>query len=138
VKDWYGILGVPEGANEDELKLAYRSRLLEVHPDKQGDVDSAATSIEEVKNAYQILSDPSLKQQYDNQRNAKLSKGINAGKLHLRQFEKSMSRDGSRLFTYPCRCGEIYEISEDDLFEDADFLVQCNGCTLHVHVTTEG
>ena len=59
--DPYKILGVTHDASLDEIKLAYRQRCRECHPDMGGDkVDFA-----KLAEAYEILSNPKLRQQYD-------------------------------------------------------------------------
>ncbi len=110
VTDWYAVLGVSETASCEEIKSAYRSKLLEVHPDKQGDADLAAVAIQAVKNAYQILSDNLSRLEYDSMRNAKLSKGVNAGNVSLVQFQQSTNREGSLIYIHPCRCGDFFEV----------------------------
>ena len=110
VTDWYVVLGVSETASSEEIKSAYRSKLLEVHPDKQGDADSAAVAIQAVKNAYQILSDSFSRLEYDSIRNAKLSKGVSAGNVCLTQFQQSTNREGGLIYIHPCRCGDFFEV----------------------------
>eukprot|EP01033_Poteriospumella_lacustris_P013411 gene13411-9603_t len=137
VHDWYAVLAVDERATAEQIKAAYRSKLLAVHPDKVGESASAATELERLLTAFRVLSDADSRAAFDSQRNARQSKGINAGLVSFRQFEETTARDGSRVFTFPCRCGDVFEIAEEDLEEDADFLLQCSGCTLHVQVTTD-
>jgi len=66
-RDFYEILGVPKNATEDDIKKAYRKLAMKHHPDRnQG--DGAKTSEEkfkEAKEAYEILSDASKRQAYD-------------------------------------------------------------------------
>src|SRR5271154_1258903 len=61
-KDYYGILGVSKGANEDEIKKAYRKLAHQYHPDKTGGDDH---KFKEINEAYQILSDKNKRAQYD-------------------------------------------------------------------------
>ncbi len=63
-KDYYNILGVSKGASADEIKKAYRKLALQYHPDRGGDKSTEA-KFKEVNEAYQILSDPQKRQQYD-------------------------------------------------------------------------
>ena len=58
--DPYKILGVPENADKDQLKKAYRKLAAQHHPDKGGDEDK----FKEVNEAYSILSDNHKRQQY--------------------------------------------------------------------------
>lgn len=61
-KDYYDILGVNKGASDDEIKKAYRKLAHKHHPDKQG---GDADKFKEINAAYQVLSDKSKRQQYD-------------------------------------------------------------------------
>jgi len=63
-KDYYSILGVKKGANEDELKRAYRKLALKYHPDKNKS-SSAEEKFKEIGEAYDVLSDPKKRQIYD-------------------------------------------------------------------------
>lgn len=66
--DPYEILGVSSTADDAEIKKAYRKLALKNHPDKQkSDADREATSalFAKIANAYEILSDPEEREQYD-------------------------------------------------------------------------
>lgn len=60
-KDYYDILGVKKTASAEEVKRAYRKLAHEHHPDKGGDTER----FKQINEAYQILSDPQKKAQYD-------------------------------------------------------------------------
>ncbi|MBL7873945.1 MAG: J domain-containing protein [Cyclobacteriaceae bacterium] len=64
MKNYYFILGLTTNAREDEIKHAYRKLALQFHPDKNPSREAAAIFIE-INEAYEILSDPQLKFQYD-------------------------------------------------------------------------
>ena len=63
-KDLYEILGVDKNANEQEIKKAYRRRARELHPDVSED-PNAEEKFKELNEAYDVLSDPKKKAQYD-------------------------------------------------------------------------
>lgn len=60
--DHYATLGVSKSATPDEIKKAYRKLASQHHPDKGGD----KAKFQEIQSAYDVLSDPQKKAQYDN------------------------------------------------------------------------
>lgn len=64
-RDFYEVLGVAKGASVDDVKKAYRKLAMAHHPDRnQGDKGSE-TKFKEATEAYEVLSDPQKRQQYD-------------------------------------------------------------------------
>ncbi|OGC82326.1 MAG: molecular chaperone DnaJ [Candidatus Abawacabacteria bacterium RBG_16_42_10] len=61
----YEILGVSRTATLDEVKKAYRKLAKEWHPDKHKGDKSAEEKFKSINNAYEVLSDPQKRQQYD-------------------------------------------------------------------------
>lgn len=61
-QDYYEILGVPKTATQEEIKKAYRKLAHQHHPDKGGGDEA---KFKEVNSAYQVLSDPEKRAQYD-------------------------------------------------------------------------
>ena len=61
-EDYYKILGLEKTATETEIKRAYRKLAHEHHPDKGGGDEK---KFKEVSEAYQVLSDPEKRKQYD-------------------------------------------------------------------------
>jgi molecular chaperone DnaJ len=70
-KDYYAVLGVPKTATADEIKKAYRKLARKYHPDANpgSSTDSESTAkFKEVSEAYDILSDPKRRKEYDEAR----------------------------------------------------------------------
>src|SRR5690349_17525296 len=61
----YDTLGVKKDASAGEIKKAYRKLAAQYHPDKNPGDTSAEEKFKEVQNAYDTLSDPEKRKQYD-------------------------------------------------------------------------
>ena len=61
----YKSLGVAKDATDKEIKKAYRKLAMKWHPDKNQGNEEATTKFQEIGCAYEVLSDPQKRQQYD-------------------------------------------------------------------------
>jgi molecular chaperone DnaJ len=61
----YDTLGVKKGASADEIKKAYRKLAAQYHPDRNPGDSASEEKFKEVQNAYDVLSDPEKRKQYD-------------------------------------------------------------------------
>ena len=64
-RDFYAILGIEKTANQGQIKQAYRKSAMKYHPDKNPGNEEAAEKFKELAVAYEVLSDPNKKRQYD-------------------------------------------------------------------------
>lgn len=63
-RDYYEVLGVTRGAQDDDIKKAFRRLALQFHPDRNSEPD-AAERFKEATEAYQVLSDSEKRNLYD-------------------------------------------------------------------------
>jgi curved DNA-binding protein len=64
-KDYYKILGVDRGADDKEIKRAYRKLAVQFHPDKNPGDARAEERFKEINEAYEVLGDPTKRAKYD-------------------------------------------------------------------------
>jgi DnaJ-class molecular chaperone len=65
MRDYYEVLGVRKGATEKEIKSAYRKLARKHHPDVNPGDRGAEEKFKEISEAYEVLSDKKMRDQYD-------------------------------------------------------------------------
>jgi molecular chaperone DnaJ len=80
-RDFYDILGLNRDAPDDEIKKAYRKLAMKYHPDRNPDNPKSEEHFKEVKEAYEILTDPEKRAAYDQYGHAGVDpqSGVGAG-----------------------------------------------------------
>lgn len=103
MKDPYKVLGVPETADDTEIKKAYRRLAKKYHPDTNADNKEAEQKFKEITDAYEILgSEESRKKYHDSimhdggrnseKSNQKHTKNKQNEHVDARNFEEQFSR----------------------------------------------
>jgi molecular chaperone DnaJ len=65
-EDFYKLLGVDKNASDAEIKKSYRSLAMKFHPDRNSDnPQEAEVKFKQIKEAYEVLSDPKKRSAYD-------------------------------------------------------------------------
>ncbi|MDI6765562.1 MAG: molecular chaperone DnaJ [Bacteroidota bacterium] len=64
-RDYYEVLGVPRNASVDEIKKSYRKAAMQWHPDRNPGNKDAEEKFKEAAEAYEVLSDESKRQRYN-------------------------------------------------------------------------
>lgn len=79
-KDYYESLGISRDADESEIKKAYRKKAKELHPDRNPENRAgAAEDFKRIAEAYEVLSDPQRRAQYDRYGHAGPDQGFTFG-----------------------------------------------------------
>ena len=157
-QDYYQLLGLEHKRtaavlSSQEVKAAYRRALLQHHPDKQSSAppkrpakhgERNSVTVDDIALAYKVLSEPSLRAEYDLWINSRDSNGDVKDRVHRTGLETVDLDDlafdpASSLWSRGCRCGEQrgYIVSESELEKNADdgeLIVGCKGCSLWLRV----
>lgn len=112
-----------------------------------GDADVAFLRIQE---AYETLRDPARRAQYDAKlvRDAIVRKrdgedvriadvvSVDEMTREVLPVENDDDEEDEVIYSHQCRCGDVYEVTEDELLDGVD-VVPCNGCSLNIRVLTK-
>lgn len=97
--NYYEVLGVPETAEDEQIKQAYRKQAKKYHPDLNPDDPVAEAKFKAVVEAYETLSDAGKRKAYDAKRNKKKVYGEQTKKdsgnipgMDIGKFTKDMER----------------------------------------------
>ncbi len=88
-KDYYELLGVTKSASQDEIKKAFRKLAHKYHPDKSNGDDK---KFKEINEAYQVLSKPEKRKQYD--QFGQSFSGAGPGGMNWQDFARANSQGG--------------------------------------------
>jgi molecular chaperone DnaJ len=102
-KNYYDILGVNEGAGVEEIKKIYRKLAKQCHPDANPGSKQSEDRFKEISEAYDVLSDPKKRQQYDQMRKygfggpgaGKAGGGFDPGDFDFGQFRQAGNGRGA-------------------------------------------
>ncbi len=97
VQDFYKILGVSRSATQGQIKRAYRTQAIKVHPDKTGGDD---TRFKLLSDAYEILSNPSMRAEYDRTHTSDTD-STNTAVVKVKDKPRTKGSAGIELFNVP-------------------------------------
>jgi DnaJ-class molecular chaperone len=72
-RDYYEVLGLSAGADEDQIKKAYRRLAFELHPDRNPGDKEAEERFKQISEAYACLADKGRRERYDRARSGGFS-----------------------------------------------------------------
>ncbi len=94
-RDYYETLGVSREANQEEIKKAYRKKAKELHPDKNPNSrKKAEEEFKRASEAYEVLSDPDKRAQYDRYGHAGPAQGFDFNFTDFRRAREAFSEFG--------------------------------------------
>ena len=78
-RDFYETLGVAKNASEEEIKKSYRKLAMKYHPDRNPDSKESEEKFKEVKEAYEMLTNPEKREAYDRYGHAGVDPNMGGG-----------------------------------------------------------
>ncbi|XP_045893963.1 dnaJ homolog subfamily C member 24 [Micropterus dolomieu] len=155
-KDLYAVLGASPSDSLQQLRHRYQQLALQYHPDRLGgecssEAESGVKKFLEVDAAWRILSDQNTRRQYDLQRRVRELKQDWPVDSTVYLEDMTWDQDDC-VYTYSCRCGGRFNISEEEVKEGTQrkrqedeeeteeeelrgVFICCDTCSLSVYVT---
>ncbi|WP_426208657.1 molecular chaperone DnaJ [Massilia sp. TWP1-3-3] len=78
-RDFYEILGVAKNSSDEEIKKSYRKLAMKYHPDRNPDSKESEEKFKEVKEAYEMLTNPEKREAYDRYGHAGVDPNMGGG-----------------------------------------------------------
>ena len=94
-RDYYEILGVPPEASSEEIKKVFRRLARRYHPDLNPGDKAAEEKFKDIGEAYEVLSDPNRRAQYDQYSRYWQKKKFNRKAPKASTFRTSVNRNGT-------------------------------------------
>jgi len=94
-RDYYEILGVPPEASSEEIKKVFRRLARRYHPDLNPGDKAAEERFKDIGEAYEVLSDPNKRSQYDQYSRFWKKKNFNRKPPKASNFRTSGNRNGT-------------------------------------------
>lgn len=133
----YEVLGVSRSVGFEELKKGYHQKLLKYSPDKichtanDEELKKATQLYLRLHDAWEILSDPVKKRQYDAKLAAERLKYETPQENGVELAEMDYDSDED-VYYYECRCGGYFQFS----IQSHSGNITCDTCSLSMCVTT--
>ncbi|EOD12989.1 hypothetical protein EMIHUDRAFT_459619 [Emiliania huxleyi CCMP1516] len=127
----YELLGVPRDASSDELRRAYHRLAREQHPDRAAGSLSRAASVDFValQEAWEAVRDPEARRLYDASLRADEAAAARvrarAAPVDLGEMDYAEGSDGQGVWSYACRCGAAFELTEQMLCAGIEARCRC-------------
>lgn len=127
--DFYRILGIENDASATVIKQRYHQLSLQLHPDKTKNKNE---DFVRVNLAYQVLSQPELKQEYDLQYVAHTNASV---AIHDQLLLEDLELEDSA-YTLQCRCGGIFSLPKATAELPLPMVyVSCDTCSLCISIS---
>lgn len=147
ISSYYEVLGVNSDCSLEEVKKAYKEKLLISHPDKIGN-ESSSIQVNKLQEAYKVLSDSELRRKYDESLKEQykhqgfLGSGDGLDDYSLDEFYFNPALMEYCMDCPRCHGKDGFHFSEDTLEEHAQerskngfqVFAQCSACSLWIKV----